>query len=466
MSRHSRQAIKYAALALAIADQRLASVRGRSGGGRVQAAGLQLSYTSDHEVTSPEIAQIYVERARLVLETIKLRSENHDGYRANPATMELVTEAIRYADDHVRCVDEFSRIDRETRAERAEIAERIASHRKWMPEQWQTRNRHDSRLAYWQHELELASADVAAAQQAARKTATLASFALGRAQQASSQDARQFYADAIEEAGRNVRRAADILVMATECGLRVKNGQEPTDEWAVARAARSILAAARAMNTAEDRVEELSRQLFDGDSAPTGRTSGLLVRRLGRLQAEAQVADYAFGRALRAAAAPTFAISRDTRGSAGVVARMVRLLMPRREGLEWWGDLSSMLGEADADERQQFIKSYLRSAPRVLVEAWAGRLFGARRAVADPLERESALFARPDDPPGWRLAFSVIGSGRTGWWRIVGLLALVLGGLVATAAIAGGATAAVIIGSIASSVAGGVVVARRRKNTP
>ncbi|HEV8562715.1 MAG TPA: hypothetical protein VGR06_40885 [Actinophytocola sp.] len=421
---------------------------------------------SDTEMLDPSIAVIGLEQAQMLAETIKIRNAVTGSYSNGAATVRKATKAVELAAEHLQKTTEFGKAGPMIRAEQARISKIVEDHLKSTDEKRDFAKYTDVQIRNLLHQVTLLDKEYAAARAVVRKSSIAATIALESARQASSVDADQFLAAAIEESRRNVRRAAEILVLAAECGLRVKQGREPTDEWATARAARSILIAAMAMATAEVRVEEVNRLLAENAlDMPTPirrRQHSFLMRKLVRIRAEAEVADYVFGRALVAASVPTLAINQNTRGVFGLLALAVRRLLPDRDGLEWWGDLNSTLGEADPSDRQRYIKSYLRSAPAVLLSSWARRLTGGSGDFGRN-QAESALLARPDDPPGWRLAFSILHGQPRVWRRAAGLLLLIVGGLTAVAVISGGSTAAIMVGAIVSAITAGATVGLRRK---
>jgi hypothetical protein len=58
--------------------------------------------------------------------------------------------------------------------------------------------------------------------------------------------------------------------------------------------------------------------------------------------------------------------------------RAVSRLMPRDAGRRWLAEAESLLFEAPAARRRTVVRSYLRSAPRLVVMMWAAEL--SRRA--------------------------------------------------------------------------------------
>jgi hypothetical protein len=60
------------------------------------------------------------------------------------------------------------------------------------------------------------------------------------------------------------------------------------------------------------------------------------------------------------------------------VLRAVSRLMPTEAGRQWLAEVESVLFETASGQRGQAVRSYLRSAPRLVVLMWAGEL--SRRA--------------------------------------------------------------------------------------
>lgn len=456
MSRYSRRAIRDAAMALAIVDHYQATIRGRAGGEHVYMTGTKLQQLTDVQVLDPQIAQYNLEQAELLFETIKIRSSMHSEYRCRKDTVRQVERAIDKAREHLDSIARYLRTKEYNNEHIAQI--QVAIHR-------YAKESVDSttpRIAFLKQEISDLEQKTQIALNEVHRHATIATRHLTTARKLLAEDTEQFFADSVAEACRNVARAADLLMRATECGLAIQKGRAPTDEWLVAKHARAILDAARAMAAAEHRVDAARETLEETEESLNDRERAALRRMLGRIETEAHAAPFIFGRAATAAAAPSFAVSSSTRGSASFLARIFRRVMPTREGLEWWADLSSMLSESAPEERTKFINSYLRGAPRVVMESWTKRLF-SRRTVAyeQKYDREGILLAKSDDPPGWRLAFSVLHGDRKAWLRIAGLAGLIVGGLVVTFVVT--SSAVIPITASVISVIGGTIAVRNRR---
>jgi hypothetical protein len=62
--------------------------------------------------------------------------------------------------------------------------------------------------------------------------------------------------------------------------------------------------------------------------------------------------------------------------------RAAARLMPRAVGKRWLGEAESFLFEAAPGQRSAAMRSYVRTAPLVIVMAWVAALFRAGRRAA------------------------------------------------------------------------------------